>query len=239
MEPALGLRQVSGTRPLTMLVHGLRDEGASFDPVARLLPDLEIVSYDRRGWGADPDWDGVPADLDGHVDDLLAALDGRTASVVGHSWGGNVALAAAIRRPDLIESVGVWETAMPWADWWPAEHADLIRQTIARSARQRPGSPRQVRERALAAAEMSLALRPPFDPDRLMVPCVVGYGTASYPFFADGIRAFGAKVGAEAFGLAGASHMVHRENPAGFASFARRVADLRTASGAALGRGGL
>ncbi|ADP81374.1 alpha/beta hydrolase fold protein [Pseudofrankia inefficax] len=227
VEPGPGPEQRSAARSRVVLVHGLRDEGASFDPVARLLPDLEVLRYDRRGWGACPDWDGVAADLDGHVDDLLRVLAGRPAAVVGHSWGGNVALAAAIRRPDLVEAVGIWETAMPWAEWWPREHRAVIQETIDRAAVTRPGSPRQIRERALAAAEMTLTLHPPFDPGELTVPRVVGYGTASFPHFADGLRAFAAQAGADTVRFAGASHMVHREDPAGFASFVRRVADLR------------
>ena len=35
--------------------------------------------------------------LDGHVDDLLAVIDGRPAVVVGHSYGGDIALGAALR----------------------------------------------------------------------------------------------------------------------------------------------
>ncbi|MBL7486878.1 alpha/beta hydrolase [Frankia sp. AgB1.9] len=230
MEPGPEAEQRSAARPRVVLVHGLRDEGSSFDPVARLLPGLEVLRYDRHGWGASPNWDGVEADLGGHVDDLLRVLAGRPATVVGHSWGGNVALAAAIRHPDLVEAVGIWETAMPWADWWPREHRAVIQETIDRAAVTRPGSPRQLRERALAAAEMTLTLDPPFDPGQLTVPRVVGYGTASFPHFADGMRAFAAQVGAETVSFAGASHMVHREDPAGFASFVQRVADRRPAT---------
>ena len=37
----------------------------------------------------------------------------------GHSYGGNVALALADRHPALVRAVGVYETPLPWLDWWP------------------------------------------------------------------------------------------------------------------------
>ena len=64
--------------------------------------------------------------LDDHVDDLidiLADADGQPSTVIGHSLGGVITLAAAARRPDLFTSVGVYESPMPWLDWWPTSTA--------------------------------------------------------------------------------------------------------------------
>ena len=211
------------SKPLVVMVHGTRDEGASFEPVATALPELQVAHYDRRGWGADPDWNGVPATVEEHVDDFFAFLGGRRASVIGHSWGGNIALRAAIRRPELIASVGVYETALPWAPWWPAGHRDLILGAAERIRAPRPGTPRQVRERALFVAEAVAGVDAPFEVERLRVPCVAGYGTGSDERFIAGVRAFVELTSAELVTLPNATHMAHRDDVDGFTKFVRRV----------------
>ena len=79
------------------------------------------------------------------VDDLVALLDGRPAVLFGHSYGGNVALAAADRHPDLVRAVGVYETPLSWVDWWP----DSTAGSQATDERHRPGG----RGRAVHAAD--------------------------------------------------------------------------------------
>ena len=63
----------------------------------RRLDDLHTVAYDRRGYQGSRDALPLNTTLDGHIDDLLAVIDGRTSVVVGHSYGGDVALGAALR----------------------------------------------------------------------------------------------------------------------------------------------
>ncbi|ONH27507.1 alpha/beta fold hydrolase [Pseudofrankia asymbiotica] len=212
--------------PLVVLVHGTRDQASSFDPVAAALDGVDIVSYDRRGWGEKPVWDGTPADLAGHADDLLMVLGDRPATVVGHSWGGNVAVAAAVRRPDLVLSVALWETAMPWASWWKGNHGQLILGAIASVKEKVPGTQRQNRERRLFLAEASATLSRPFDLDHLTARCIAGYGTATQPPFGPGMRAFAELMRADVFELPDANHMAHRENPEGFAQFVRSAIAL-------------
>jgi pimeloyl-ACP methyl ester carboxylesterase len=209
--------------PLVVLVHGTRDEGASFDAVTRELDGIEVVTYDRRGWGPAPVWNGEPATLADHAGDLLALLGERPATVVGHSMGGNVAIAAAIARPDLIASLGVWETAMPWAPWWQGEHPRLIRAAIRRMQEKPPGTSRQNHERRLFLAEATEGLSPSYDLSRLATRTVVGHGTATIPAFGPGMHALAEVIGGEIFSLPGAGHMAHREEPAGFAAFVRQA----------------
>jgi pimeloyl-ACP methyl ester carboxylesterase len=187
---------------------------------------VEVVAYDRRGWGRESDWDGQPVDLSGHTQDLLDILRGRPATVIGHSWGGHVAVAAAIRCPDLIVSVGLWETAMPWAPWWKGDQDRLVRRTIGAIASKPPGSPRQNRERLLFVAEATEGLSQPYDLARFTAPCIVGYGTATIPTFGPDMQALAQRVGAETFASPGATHMAHREAPEDFARFIRRAIAL-------------
>jgi pimeloyl-ACP methyl ester carboxylesterase len=108
--------------PLVVFVHGTMDRGASFAHLARRLRDLRCVRYDRRGYGRSRAT-GPPAGVQEHVDDLLQVLGERPAVVVGHSFGGTVALTAACRRPDLVRALLVYEAAMSWLPWWPGSSA--------------------------------------------------------------------------------------------------------------------
>lgn len=106
--------------PLVVLVHGSLDRGASFTRVVRRLDDLHTVTYDRRGYHRSRLALPLNTTLDGHIDDLLEVVDGRTAVVVGHSYGGDVALGAAVRggTDAGIVSVVAFEPPMPWLGSW-------------------------------------------------------------------------------------------------------------------------
>ena len=66
-------------------------------------------------------------------------LAGRRAVLVGHSYGGDVALATADRHPDLVAGVAVYETPLSWLPWWPNTTAGSIAVAEQR-ARGRPPS---------------------------------------------------------------------------------------------------
>ncbi len=109
--------------PLVVLVHGSMDRSAGLLKLSRRLDDEHLVlRYDRRGYGRSTPHDG-PYDMGSQVDDLAALLEGRAAVVFGHSYGGNVALALAARRPDLVRGVAVYETPLSWLAWWPTTTA--------------------------------------------------------------------------------------------------------------------
>src|ERR1700733_3451959 len=81
--------------PLVVLVHGSLDRGASFTRVRRRLNDLPTLTYDRRGYNGSRDVLPLAQTFDAHVADLLEVIRGRDAVVVGHSYGGNIAIGAA------------------------------------------------------------------------------------------------------------------------------------------------
>src|SRR5271168_5306838 len=97
--------------PVVVLVHGSLDRSASFGRVLRRLGDLHTVVFDRRGYHGSREALPLNTTLDGHVDDLLGVIAGRAAVVIGHSYGGTVALGAALRggADGSIRSVGVYE----------------------------------------------------------------------------------------------------------------------------------
>lgn len=105
------------TQPVVILVHGAMDRSASFGRAVRLLDDLPVVRYDRRGYGHSMAL-GL-GNLEVHVADLVALVADRPAVLVGHSIGGVIALMATQQRAS-VASVAAWEAPMPWAAWWPA-----------------------------------------------------------------------------------------------------------------------
>jgi pimeloyl-ACP methyl ester carboxylesterase len=107
--------------PLVVLVHGTMDRHSSFARLrSRLMATCHVVSYDRRGYAASRDAAPPATGLADHVSDLESVLAGRRATVVGHSYGGTVALGLAASRSDLVASVVAYEPPLAWLDWWPS-----------------------------------------------------------------------------------------------------------------------
>lgn len=105
-----------------VLVHGSLDRSAGLLKLSRRLTGSgPVLRYDRRGYGRSAPHEG-PFTMADQVDDALAVLDrfddGRPWVVIGHSYGGNVALslAAASAR---IAAVVTYEPPLSWMPWWP------------------------------------------------------------------------------------------------------------------------
>jgi pimeloyl-ACP methyl ester carboxylesterase len=108
-----------------VLVHGSLDRSTGLLRLSRRLDAMFRVSrYDRRGYGRSMPHHG-PFGIEQQVDDLVGVLrrEAAPAVLVGHSYGGNVALAAAQRHPSLVAGVVVYEAPLAWFDWWPASTA--------------------------------------------------------------------------------------------------------------------
>jgi pimeloyl-ACP methyl ester carboxylesterase len=116
---------VTGTGPDLVLIHGasgnLRD--FTFSLTAKLAPDYRVIAFDRPGLG----WtDGIP---DGDSPAVQATLLRHAAMqlgvtnpiVLGHSYGGAVAMAWALQAPDDTAALVLVSAAtMPWdgSIWW-------------------------------------------------------------------------------------------------------------------------
>ena len=113
--------------PLIVLIHGSMDRSTGMLRLSRRLDSaFRVLRYDRRGYGKSaPDDEPHPGpfDMAAQVDDLVALLAGRKAVLVGHSYGGNVALATAAQHPEQIAGVAVYETPLSWEPWWPGTTA--------------------------------------------------------------------------------------------------------------------
>lgn len=236
---------VSGA-PLVVLVHGTMDRSNSFMRVMGLLDDVAVIAYDRRGYARSLFAEPPASSVGDHVDDLLELIGTRTAVVVGHSYGADVALAAAVRRPDVVRAVGAFEPPMPWLPWWPSDTAGgealraalkdgdpsaavdafLRRMLGAEAFEMMPLRAKQERRSegpALYADMMSLrADDPPFDPAEVKVPVVLGYGTQTSAHQVDNAQRLGELLpDVVVHPIDGAGHNAHASHPVEFAAFTR------------------
>ncbi len=235
--------------PVVVLVHGSLDRAASFTRVLRRLTDLHTIVYDRRGYQGSRHVLPVNTTLDGHIDDLLAVIRDRPAVVVGHSYGGDIAVGAALRPGGTsILAVGAYEPPMPWLDVWPRNTGDgapgtgtyppgddgaaaerFFRRMMGDSAWERLSEDGKRSRRddgpALAAELRAIRLEdPPFDVTALAVPSQFGRGGRSVGRHHDTVEwLVGHTPGAELFEIAGAEHGAHLTHPDGFAALVRSV----------------
>lgn len=85
-----------------------------WDAVAPALADAEL--HELRGFGDTPAARGRFS----HADDLELRLAGEPRALVGASYGGQVCLELAARRPDLVTDLVLLDAALPDHDWSPA-----------------------------------------------------------------------------------------------------------------------
>ncbi len=96
---------------LVLALHGLTGHGARWAHLAADLPDHRIVAPDLLGHGDsswDPPW-SYAAHLDG-LDSVVAELDSPII-VVGHSFGGALAIRLAQRHPDQVRALVLLDPA--------------------------------------------------------------------------------------------------------------------------------
>lgn len=240
---------VTGEGPRVVLVHGSMDRASSFAGVARRLADeLAVVRYDRRGYARSRERGG-PFTLAANVDDLVEVVGGTPSIVVGHSFGGTIALRTAAARPELVRAVVVYEPPLPWLPLWPSGSAGssvladaaeagpevaaerfLVRMIGAEVWGRLPEATREQRraEGDALVGELGDLRRPGvgFSLSDVRVPVVSGYGSRSRPHHRAGAIEVAVATGGEAIEIDGAFHGAHRSHPAEFADLVRRAVVL-------------
>ncbi len=230
--------------PRVVFVHGSLDRSTAFLRAIRLLADLDVIRYDRRGYGKSVEA-GTCLAFTEQVDDLASVLAGEPAVLFGHSLGGVVALAFAAHHPDLVPAVVAYEAPMAWQPWWPsgsagstavaapgeaAEAAERFMRRMVGDERwealpQRTRDERRAEGPALVAELRSIRppAPPPYDPARLAVPVIAAHGSESRPHHQDTARALAAAAPhGELVVVRGAGHGVHLTHPAAVAGLVRR-----------------
>ena len=140
----------AGSGPPVLLLHG--GPGIGFDYLRDLADELaeknDVAWYQQRG--QEPSAAGGPHTVAADVGDarrVLDALGWQRAYVVGHSWGGHLALHVAETMPERLFGVLVVDPLGSVGDGrWPEFDEEMFRRT-----------PEAVRERAREIDELSMA----------------------------------------------------------------------------------
>jgi pimeloyl-ACP methyl ester carboxylesterase len=106
-DGTIGAWRGEGTAgPVAVVLHGGPGMSANYlDPLTDLLGDVfSTVSYQQRG--LPPTTIRAPYTVEANVADAVAVIDqvaGERAWIVGHSWGGHLALHLLAARPERLE----------------------------------------------------------------------------------------------------------------------------------------
>jgi lipase len=124
----LNVYRFGPARPAQVLaIHGLTGHGQRWQTLAGHLAEFAITAPDLLGHGRSS-WD-APWSIDANVDALAALLEADAAGpvvVVGHSFGGAIALSLAAVRPDLVAELVLLDPAVGLDGGWMREIADQM-----------------------------------------------------------------------------------------------------------------
>lgn len=123
--------QVTGQGEPVVMIHGAFI-GDAFLPLARqsaLTSHHRVITYRRRGYCGSPRPSG-PVSMARQAADcreLLDHLDVEQAHVVGHSYGGIIALQLAMDQPDRVRTLALLEPALAVGESGPAYRESIRR----------------------------------------------------------------------------------------------------------------
>lgn len=235
----IGYRRV-GSGPPLLLLHATLSSSRQLRPLAtRLAQRFSVISVDRRGSGdsadAAPQPPG-PIDVSVHLADLAAIAEVEALApgvVVGHSYGGCVALELAARHPTLVRAVVAYEPPYgPAAPDDAREHMAAIgRRTLRAAEAGDLAAAALVFMEGVSGADAVAALSPavrerigragtgvvadatllgmdPTGPDAISSPVLIATGDASMPLYEDIARELVGRIpDARHRRIEGASHM--------------------------------
>ena len=120
---------------LAVLLHGWPEDGSSWRRVAPLLVDAgyRVACPDLKGFGAsDAPRRGYDAEtLADEISQLIRNLHVRRAVLVGHDWGGAVALATAFRHPGRVHALVIASSPFRQLDLRRSWHIPLWNLPVA------------------------------------------------------------------------------------------------------------
>jgi len=115
--------RAAGAGPAVVLIHGMAGSSESWRPlIEALAPHASVIAVDLPGHGGSTN-PGGDYSLGAHascVRDLMVALGVRRATLVGHSFGGGVAMQTAYQFPDRCERLVLVDSGGLGRDlaWW-------------------------------------------------------------------------------------------------------------------------
>jgi len=236
--------EVTGEGPAVVLIHGFGLDMRMWDPQAGpLAARFRVVRYDCRGFGASGPFDpAVPYTHAGDLVALLDHLDIGDAVLAGLSFGGRVALQAALAAPGRVRGLALLDAVLDGVPWDPESEQALnevarrvqsggvlagreawLAHPLFAAARERP-------DLASALAAMVAGYpgqhwlgqdphrqtRPPIDVlEGVIVPTLVAVGERDVPGFREMSAVLARRIpGASYHVVADAGHMINMEQPA-------------------------
>ncbi len=152
---------------LALLLHGWPQDGSSWAAVAPQLAaaGYRVVCPDLKGFGrSDAPRTGYdPATLADEIAQLIRNLHARKALLVGHDWGGAIALATAFRHPGRVQALVVASSPFRQLDLTVSWHVPLFNLPVL------PQLAFRVAGRPLtrAAIRYAAVVQSPFDDDAM------------------------------------------------------------------------
>ncbi len=120
-----------GSGPTLVLVHGLGAQLRNFTYalVAHLIPHFRVICVDRPGCGYSTRPAHVPSSLPGQADTiakLIVSLGLEKPIIVGHSYGGALALALALNHSETVGGLALLAPLTHAQTEAPAAFRDLV-----------------------------------------------------------------------------------------------------------------
>ncbi len=161
---------VAGALPLVCVNGGLLfDHGLLWPALAPLAHARQVILYDQRGRGESAVPPGVAASrIEFDAGDLVAlrtALGIARWDMLGHSWGGGIAMQAAALDPDGVRRLVLANAVGITGEWLPGMHARALSHLRATGQQD-------------AAATLAA-----IDPDVLRAPDLAVHATYTRAFF--------------------------------------------------------
>ena len=91
-------------------LHGVTGHGRHFAKLAEALPGFHVLAPDLLGHGSSPY--EPPWDLETHVSAIVETVGTAPAILIGHSFGGRLALELAARAPKLVPKLVLLDPAI-------------------------------------------------------------------------------------------------------------------------------
>ena len=167
-------------RPAVLVLHGATTNlEEPYMALADAFADEHVIWLDRPGlgWSERPDGPWSPRREAALIDAFLDAHGVRQAIVVGHSWGGAIAMRLAIDHPERVEglvlvapALSAWIGRAAWfnaATFWPGLGLLLSRVLVPLTGRRQAAAgaasafhPEAVPDAYLLRSALPLLLRP-------------------------------------------------------------------------------
>ena len=141
--------------PRVIFLHGITGHGRHARRLAEgwLTDRHHVLAPDLLGHGASPY--EPPWDIDAHVESILASVDRKPATWIGHSFGARITFELATREPALVDKLVLLDPAIrldPAIALYGAENAREERAYVSFEA----GIARRFEESALSTAPREL-----------------------------------------------------------------------------------